>query len=42
MRDDSLGRKGSSENRNVIWKTVNWLKISDFSPELLRHCEENE
>jgi len=27
MHDDSLERKGSSENRNAIWKTYNWLKI---------------
>jgi len=27
MPDDSLERKGSSENRNAIWKTYNWFKI---------------
>jgi len=31
MPDDSLERKGSSEYRNVIWKTYNWLKILQAS-----------
>jgi len=31
MPDNSLERKGSSENRNVIWKTYNWFKILQAS-----------
>ena len=31
MRDDSLERKGSSENRNAIWKAYIWLKILQAS-----------
>jgi len=29
--DDSLERKGSSESRNAIWKTDNWLKMLQAS-----------
>jgi len=31
LPDSSIKRKGSSENRNAIWKTCNWRKIFEAS-----------
>jgi len=37
MPDDSLERKGSNEDRNVIWKTYNWLKTLQASKMKTKH-----